>query len=157
MSNDQTQPHLVTRDKQHAVVVREVVAMNAMQECFGRAFGQTMGAAQAQGRQIVGMPFGMYFGVPTDSVDVAAGFPIDAPVTADSTTQPIELPGGKAVEMLHIGTYDSVGESYNKIMQFMGEHHLTPSTVMWESYLNEPDPAHPEAAQTLITWPVNEN
>jgi hypothetical protein len=36
----------------------------------------------------------------------------------------------------------------------MGRNNLTPSSVMWESYLNEPDPAHLESAQTLITWPV---
>lgn len=108
MDDDQSKPHIVTREKQHAVVVRERVEMDQLPQFFGRAFGMTMGVAQAQGRQIVGPPFAVYFGMPTDSVDVAAGFPIDAPVAAADGTEPYELPGGKAVELLHVGTYESL-------------------------------------------------
>ena len=77
MNDDKSKPHLVNREKQHAVVVREKVPMNQLPQFFGRVFGKTMGVAQAQGRQIIGPPFAVYFGMPTDTVDVAAGFPID--------------------------------------------------------------------------------
>lgn len=113
-----------------------------------------MGVAQAQGRQIIGPPFAVYFGMPTDTVDVAAGFPIDAPVEAADGTEPYELPGGKAVELLNVGTYESLSARYPELTDWMTEQKLTPAGIMWESYLNDPGD-NPEAAQTLVTWPVS--
>ena len=154
MGDDKSKPHLVNREKQHAVVVREQVPMNQLPQFFGRAFGKTMSVAQAQGRHIVGPPIAVYFGMPTDTVDVAAGFPIDAPVEAGDGTEPYELPGGQAVEMLHIGSYESLSAGYHKLTEWMTEQDLTSADVMWESYLNDPG-EHPESAQTLVTWPVS--
>lgn len=154
MNDDKSKPHLVNREKQHAVVVREKVPMNQLPQFFGRVFGKTMGVAQAQGRQIIGPPFAVYFGMPTDTVDVAAGFPIDAPVEAADGTEPYELPGGQAVELLHVGTYESLSARYPELTDWMTEQKLTPAGIMWESYLNDPGD-NPEAAQTLVTWPVS--
>lgn len=53
--------------------------------------------------------------MPTDTVDVVAGFPIDAPSEAADGTEPFKLPGGQAVEMLHVGSYESLGAGYQKI------------------------------------------
>ena len=36
----------------------------------------------------------------------------------------------------------------------MREQNVTPADVMWESYLNEPQPDDPDSAETLITWPI---
>lgn len=154
MSESAPTPRLVTRAPQDCAVVRETVPMAQLTKFFSRAFGATMAAATAQGRHIVGPPFGIYFGMPTDTVDVAAGFPVDAPIEAADAVTPYQLPGGEAVELLHLGPYDAMGESYDRLLAWMGKHHLTAAQVMWESYLNEPQSDHPEATQTLITWPV---
>lgn len=57
MDEDQTKPHVVTREKQNAVVIREKVRMDQLQQFFGRAFSQTISAAQSQSRQLIGPPF----------------------------------------------------------------------------------------------------
>lgn len=147
-------PQLVTRDEQECAVVRETVPMGELIEFFPRAFETSMAAAAAQGRRVVGPPFGIYFGMPTDVVDVAAGFPLDGPVAASGGVTPYRLPGGRVVEFLHVGTYDTMRDSYAAIYAWMGEHGLAPAPFMWESYLTEPDPARPEETRTLITWPV---
>ena len=154
MTDQPTAPHLVTKHPQECAVVRETVPMSALTEFFGRAFAAAMAAAAAQGRHIVGPPFGVYFGMPTDTVDVAAGFPVDAPIAAADGVTPYRLPGGDAVELLHHGPYDAMSESYDRLLAWMGEHELTAAQVMWESYLNEPQAEHPQATRTLLTWPV---
>jgi effector-binding domain-containing protein len=65
-----------------------------------------------------------------------------------------ELPGGRAARLLHVGSYDSLEQAYGRIVTWLGEQGLTPGEVTWESYLNEPDPDHPDTAETLVTVPV---
>ena len=87
------EPRFVELDKQHCAVIRERVPMDALQEFFGRAFASTMAAAGEQGRRVVGPPVGIYFGMPSDTVDVAAGFPVDAPIETDGAVVAHTLPG----------------------------------------------------------------
>lgn len=53
-----------------------------------------------------------------------------------------------------MGTYDAMQDTYGRLLAWLAEQGLTPGPVMWESYLTEPDPAHPEATKTLIVWPL---
>lgn len=155
MSDHSTEPQIVILAPAHAAVLRETVPMSALTDFFSRAFHATMGAAQAQGVPVVGPPFGMYFGMPSETVDVAAGFPTASPVSpTDDGVTTTDLPGGRAAQILHVGTYDSLEGTYARLMDWLRERGLQPSDVMWESYLNEPEPQHPEASETLVTWPL---
>ncbi|CAN5160062.1 hypothetical protein BH11ACT4_BH11ACT4_07320 [soil metagenome] len=94
--------------------------------------------------------------MPTDTVDVGAGFPsATLPAPADGVTGEM-LPGGRAVQVLHQGSYDTLHETYDRLMPWLAEQGLTPGPVMWESYLNEPQPESPDATRTLIVWPLAE-
>ena len=61
---------------------------------------------------------------------------------------------GRAAQVLHEGPYDEMSVTYGRLMEWFAEQGLTPAPMMWESYLNEPDPAAPEEAKTLIVWPI---
>ncbi len=148
------QPEIVTLDPRPAALLRETVPMGALPDFFGRAFHAAAQAAGTQGVQLVGPPVGVYFGMPSDTVDVAAGFPTDRAITPDAGVVPFTLPGGRAVRVLHVGSYDAMQETYGRLMAWMGAERLTGGPVMWEEYLTEPDPAAPDAAQTLIVWPL---
>jgi AraC family transcriptional regulator len=144
-------------EEQPTAVLRETVPMNQLRDFFGRAYHRVMGAAEQQHVQLAGPPFAMYRGIPTDVVDVEAGFPVAAPfpggteggVTAGT------LPAGRAFEAMHIGPYEALPETYGAIMGKMQAEGVTPGNTMWEYYLSdpavEPDPAN---WKTLIIWPV---
>ena len=66
-------------EEQPTAVLRETVPMNALKEFFGRAYQAVMAAAEQQQVQLAGPPFALYHGMPTDVVDVEAGFPVAAP------------------------------------------------------------------------------
>ena len=150
-----TAPQLVTLEPTTVAVVREVVPMRELTGYFDRVFHAVMAAAEAQGVAITGPPVAVYHGIPEEYVDVAAGFPTATPITpADGGVVASQLPGGCAARLLHVGSYDSLEQAYGRIVTWFGEQGLTPAEVMWESYLNEPDPDDPDAAETLITWPV---
>lgn len=154
MSGYSTEPQLVTLEPVTVAALRETVPMAEMPGFFERAFHATMAAAQEQGIAVVGPPVGVYFGMPGDTVDVAAGFPTALPVTASGGVAPLPLPGGRAVQILHVGTYDALEQTYGRAMAWMGEQGLRHGEVMWEVYLTEPTPDDPESWQTLIVLPL---
>ena len=156
MSELSTEPEIVTLEPQPVGVVRERVPMTALPEFFGRAFHAVFEATAQQGVVVVGPPLGIYFGMPTDTVDVAAGFPTDRPVAPAGSVTGDTLPGGRAGQILHVGSYDAMAETYGRLMAWLSEQGLAAGPVMWESYLTEPDPDAVDATLTRITWPVVE-
>ena len=129
--------------------------MTGLTEFFGRAFAETLAALTAQGVSPTGPPFGKYYGAPTDVVDVEAGFPVASPITPTGEVVSGVLPGGKVVEAIHVGPYDTMHTTYEELERFAADSGVKPGDVMWESYLSdpatEPDPA---TWRTQICWPV---
>jgi effector-binding domain-containing protein len=149
------QPRKIHTTEQPAAVLHERVPMTALTEFFGRAFGAVMAATQKQGAFPTGPPFARYHGMPGDTVDVEAGFPIAGHFTGADGVQTAVLPGGDAFEAIHIGPYDTLGETYGAIQQRMQAEGLTPADTMWEYYLSDPE-KEPDPAkwQTRVVWPA---
>lgn len=156
MPESDNAPELVTLAPTVVAVVREVVPMSELTTFFDRAFRAVAAAAGAQGVALSGPPFGAYYGMPTETVDLAAGFPVERELAASGDVTSATLPGGRAAQVMHVGSYDSLGQTYEQLMGWLRQEGLTPDSMMWESYLTEPDAAHPEATLTRITWPLAE-
>lgn len=152
-----SEPEIVTLTAVPVAVVREVVPMNELTGFFGRAY---QSVAEALGRQritMTGPPLGIYYGMPTDTVDVAAGFPTDRPVNAEDGVIAETLPGGRAAQIVHVGSYDSLQQTYGRLTSWLEDQKLTGGPLMWESYLTEPKPGGDQRDMlTRITWPLAE-
>ncbi len=141
--------------RQLAAVVRAEVPLDELRAMFAHGFGQVMRVAEAQGVAITGPPFGFYPRMPSDTVEVAAGFPVSTGVTPDGEVHPFELPGGRVVTGMHIGPYESLETSYRDLIEWAAAEGHSLADHMWESYLTDPS-AQPDPAtwQTKITWPL---
>lgn len=49
-----------------------------------------------------------------------------------------ELPGGKAVSLIHKGPYETISRSYEKVMAYIKEKGYTPKLPIREIYLKGP-------------------
>lgn len=150
-------PDIAVTDQpeQPAAVVRAIVALDGLPDFFGRSYHAIMAAVTDQGCQLAGPPFAKYYGMPTDRVDLEAGFPIAGPFAATGDVQPGSLPAGRCYEATHTGPYDTLEQTYNLILEQIGKDGATPSDVMWEYYLSDPE-QEPDPAkwQTRVCWPV---
>jgi effector-binding domain-containing protein len=136
--------------------VRERVPMAELTQFFARAFNDTIKALEAQGTHPTGAPFGKYFGHPDETVDVEAGFPVAAAIEPAGAVKPGVLPGGRVVEAIHVGPFDTLTNTYDEIERYIADEHLTPGEVMWESYLTDPETEpDPSKWRTQICWPVD--
>jgi hypothetical protein len=103
MNTTKPEPRMVHTVEQPTAVVHEKVPMSALTEFFGRAFGAVMAAAQAQHAQLAGTPFALYRGMPTQTVDVEAGFPVVSNFANTEGVAPGTLPEADAFEAIHFG------------------------------------------------------
>lgn len=141
--------------EQPMACIREHVRVDAMPQFFDRVFHAVMAAVQRQGAAPAGPPFALYFGMPTDTVDVAAGFPVTRPIEADGDVQPGALPGGRTYEAVHVGPYDAMEATYHALIERMAADGVPPADVMWEQYLSDPQTQpDPAAWRTRVCWPV---
>ena len=155
--SETTEPQVVELASTTVAALRETVPMTGLREYYDRAFHTIMGVIQGQGIQPTGPPVGIYYSMPTETVDMAAGFPTDREVTADAGVEATTLPAGRAVQLTHAGSYDSMAQSYDRLMAFVRDQGLSPGPLMWETYLTEPTPdGDPDAMRTLITWPLQD-
>ncbi len=135
--------------------VRRRVPVQGMAEFFTHAFEQVMHVLPEAGGRVSGPPFGWYHGMPTDTVDVSAGFPVAGDVhVPDGGVVVEERPGGRAAVAVHVGPYDTIQDTYGQVMAWIDQHTLTPREDMWEEYLSEPtgDPAN---WRTRVVIPVS--
>jgi len=151
-----TEIQITEHPEQATAAIRGQVPMAELAEFFSNAFSDIMAALRKQGVQPVGPPFGKYYGQPGAMVDVEAGFPVPGIIDPAGNVVPGHLPAGRIVEATHVGSFDTLANTYADIEGFFTEHQLTPSEVMWENYLADPETEQsPEDARTQICWPVD--
>jgi effector-binding domain-containing protein len=140
---------------QPAAVVRFTAAVPEMGEHLGRAFTAAMAYIQSAGATIAGPPFAYYEQLGDQRFAVRAGFPVQAPLKGEGEVEPFELPGGRVVSTLHVGSYARLMDAYDAITTHAAEQGLQvdPGGASWEAYLSGPE-VPPEQTQTLVYCPV---
>ena len=147
---------MVTVPERQTAVLHETVPMNELPKFFQRAYGEVYSALQAEGLKPAGPPFSLYFGMPTDKVELEVGFPVEEKFTELGDVHASTLPGGKCVHGLHIGPYETMVQTYGEMTKWLVDHHLVPSNEMWEVYMSDPQKEpDPKTWRTEIYWPVN--
>ena len=137
-----------------AVVRRDGVTIDDIRELFDTGFA-ALGAA---GIEPTGPAFAIYRGDPTAVFDAEIGFPVAAAVTEVAEgpveVEPSTFPSGPALALSHLGPYDSLGESWGRLMGAVAAAG-TPGTTFIEVYVTEPSPhADPAAMRTDLFAPL---
>lgn len=147
--------HFTEVVEQPVAAVRSRVRMDELPDAFSSAFHRVFAALAEAGIRASGAPYARYRGMPTDTVDVEIGFPVESPFPGSGDVIGETLPAGRAVEALHSGDYDSLRGTYEEVERWMRAHDVIPSDQMWEVYLSGPE-SDPDPAtwRTRIVWPV---
>ncbi len=123
---------------------------------MGEAFAKVFARLGEAGVAAAGPPMCKYTAYAEDSITYEAGLPVAEPFGGEGDVVAGEIGGGKAAVGMHIGPYGKLGETYGQMQAWLEAQGLKPSTVMWESYLNDPDTTEPEQLRTEVYWPVEE-
>lgn len=145
-------PEMVTLAGTPAIAIRTQLTQAELPAFFGRAFGELAACARDRG---AGPPFARYHRADASGFDVEAVLPVRAPVAVSGRVAAIELAGGPAVQIKHVGPYDQLMPTYAALDRWLAEHHQARADAVREVYLTnpaeEPDPAD---WVTLVIQPV---
>lgn len=151
------EPQITSVDAEQLALIRATVPFDALRGFYDDAFGKLPAAIASSGLAITGPPRGLTFGLPTDTIDVGVGFPVDGVVEVTDDVAPFQTPGGRAVTYDHRGNYDYLSDVYAELFAWIADHSLVRGDVVWEIYLTQPTPdADPEDMITQIVVPVSD-
>jgi len=133
-----------------AIAIRAQISPTEFATFFGGAFGELVAGGADQ---IAGPPFARYYTFDPQRIDVEVVMPLRNPRPASGRIHAITLAAGPAVQVRHVGPYESLGEAYRSIDQWIEDHHHHRGEVIREVYMTEPsDP--PAGRVTLVIQPL---
>lgn len=148
------QVQLVRIPSETVAVVRREIPRETLPTFFDEAFGRVAGVLPEAGGEISGPRFGWYHGLPTTTVDVAAGFPVAGDVHGpDGGVVVTERPGGRALVAVHVGPYEGITKTWREVEAWVEEYSLGVRGDSWEEYLTEPE-GDPTTWRTRVVLPL---
>lgn len=143
-------------DEMNTLAIRVTVPVSDLSQAMGRVYGEIAAHMQERGIPFAGAPYARYYNMDMQALDVEIGFPVAKQAPGTDTIKPCLLPAGKALVERHIGPYDKIEETYNRMMAYAEEQKLTMSGESYEFYLNDPAETSPEKLETEIYFPISE-
>lgn len=145
-------PHIEVIGEWIRAGIRLQVPLADLHQVFGPTFAQVAQAVTAGGSDIIGPAYACYFGEPTDIADVEIGFGIEASIESAEVVV-TEVPSQEAVVGTHIGPYEQLSDSYDKLVPWLFEQEIALADHMYEFYDTMPD-EDPSAAITRLVFPL---
>ncbi len=125
------------------------------EEVFVRSFAEAFVHLERLGAAADGPPFVIYHGLPEGDEP----YPVEMCAPVARTIDPPEgwrlqwLPAGAFVTALHVGSYDTLDETYDEIRAWMRAHDLVSAGPPREVYLSDAA-TPPEETRTIVEFPV---
>jgi effector-binding domain-containing protein len=150
-----SEPELVNLAPATTAVIRDVVAMGGLRDFFDASFRTLAQTFVAQRIDVRSPAFGLYHGVPGATLDVEVGFVTDRAIQAEGDVVIGSLPGGRVARLTHVGSFDGLGASWQRLNSWIQAQGLSPRARRWEFYLTKPSPEmDPRDLRTDLNWPV---
>jgi effector-binding domain-containing protein len=148
-------PELRELTPQETATIHAETSIPQLPTVIGELFSEVYGTVVKAGMEPAGEPFVEYLEMSGDKLIVEVGVPVPHPIQAVGRVHPHQLPGGTIAVGQHHGPYEQIGESYEALGRWLGEHGRAPAGPMWESYLTDPETEpNPAKWRTEIHWPV---
>lgn len=148
-----TGPEVVTAEPVTTAVVKGTIPTDEVRDFFDRSFAVLGEALQTQSVTPTGPAYGLYHGIPDETMDLEVGFPTDRAIEADGSAEAGELPGGRVARVVHAGSFDALGGAWQRLGEWVAAQGLTPADTYWEVYLTEPSPdMDPNELRTELNW-----
>lgn len=162
---------IVHRDEEYTLEIFRQIPIWKMPAVIGRSYKQICEYMEGIGIQPSGMPFARYVNLSWDSLDkknilfrfytmvvkkwdVFIGFTVPQKIEGSKAIQAGTLAGGKYVQVLHRGSYESMEKTYKKLRDWTIKNRVQIKHEAIEEYLNDPGKHKKEEYETLILVPI---
>lgn len=146
-----------TITEQHTAAIRMTRPITQIGAAMAEAFPRIYHAVISSGVQPAGMPLARYFDMGAESTTFECAIPVPGPFTATGEVEASSIGGGEVAFTLHVGPYDTIGETWEALVGWIAEQGKSQAGPGWESYLNEPGQVPDSELRTEIYVPVAES
>jgi effector-binding domain-containing protein len=136
---------------QPTMKVRRVASVQEIPAVVGAAYAAVMRAIGAQGAEVVGPPYVIYWNDDMSALQMDLGFPVAQPLPGDGDVEPGEIPAGRWAVTLHTGPYPDLGAAYRALEEWTAARGLQ-TAVSCEIYFNDPNEVPPAKLQTQVMY-----
>ncbi|GCB47540.1 hypothetical protein SNL152K_4845 [Streptomyces sp. NL15-2K] len=157
-------------DPATTAVIRGVVPMDRLRDFFDASFRTLALTIDAQRIVVASPAFCIHHGLPGhghpehglpghglpgENLDLEVGFATDRAVRPQGDVVAGSLPGGLVARLTHIGPYDALGASWERLHSWLRAQGLSAGENRWETYVTRPTPEmDPRELRTELNWPV---
>lgn len=144
---------IISVPKKHTLMIRTITPATQLPQLMGALYGELATYMGAHAIAFDGPPYAMYHNMDMDALDVEVGFPVaqNHELTDAGRVMHGCIPAGTVVTDVHIGSYETIEETYVRIMEFAKQQGiLVHDSWMYEYYLNSPEDTPSEQLQTQV-------
>jgi effector-binding domain-containing protein len=139
---------------QHTAAIKMTRPLSGIGPAMAEAFPRIYQAVVSAGVEPAGMPLAVYFEMGPEETTFECAIPVPSPFPASGEVQPSSVGGGEVAVTVHVGPYDTIGQTWEALMSWLGGQGKTATGHGWESYLNEPGQVPDAELRTELCIPV---
>ncbi len=156
MSTDIT---IEKRAPQPALTMTRTATLDGLQKAMAECLPAVFMHCQSNNIAMAGPPFTRYLAMTRGSVTIAAGMPITAPSEdageGDGLISACDLPGGDIAVTVHVGPYQTLGETHAALEAWVKAQGRQPAGPPWETYITDPgEVPNPADWRTEVCLPL---
>lgn len=142
------------RDAQPTLCMRATTPVQDLPGVLGRTYNQVVQYAAAQGVDLIGPAYVLYFNMDMQNLQIEAGFPVTHNASGKDDVLAGEIPVGKYASVIHLGPYEACEAAYNTLTKWVQDHGFESTGVSYEFYFNSPADIPLEELKTEILFPL---
>jgi effector-binding domain-containing protein len=123
--------------RETAVIVAETTIKD-LPQAIAEAIPAVATTVTKSGVALTGPPFVRYLAV-GPAVRAEIGFPVGTAISPHGRVQPGRLPSGEAARIVHLGPYDTLAATYDRLLAWIAARGRAQAGPFWEVYWTDPD------------------
>jgi effector-binding domain-containing protein len=143
-----------TTTRQHTAAIKMTRPITQIGPAMAEAFPKIYHAVVSAGVEPAGMPLAVYFDMSPEETTFECAIPVPGPFTSSGEVEPSSVGGGEAAFAVHVGPYDTIGQTWAALMAWLAEQGRVAAGHGWESYVDEPGQVPDAELRTELYIPV---
>lgn len=145
---------LVEQKLQPVLSIRTSATVEELPDLIGRCYHKILEHLNDLGEAPADAPFTAYYNLDMQDLDVEMGFPVARSLPGKGEVQAAEIPGGKAVTVMHKGPYKEMEQPYMDMAKWITDNGYEATGVAYEYYYNSPEEVPESELLTRIVMPL---